>query len=291
MVTTTGIRLEALSFGYTRERLFDNLGLSLAPGNIYGLLGKNGAGKTTLLKLICGLRLAEKGSCDVMGYDPRTRSAELLEDIYFVPEEFHVPALNLEQYLGVYSAFYPRFDAEAFERYRQEFGIDRKKRLDALSYGQKKKFLLAFGLASGCRLLLLDEPTNGLDIPSKSQFRRLLAGAGDVERIILISTHQVRDMENLIDPIIILDQGRIIFNQPMHEVSRRLQMQLESQEPAQGQALYADKTLGGYVVVRENVDGEEGRIDLETLFNAVTTSPERVSSLFAAPALSGREEV
>jgi ABC-2 type transport system ATP-binding protein len=291
MVTTTGIRIEELSFGYTRERLFDDLALSLTPGNIYGLLGKNGAGKTTLLKLICGLRLPERGECDVLGFEPRKRQAELLEDVFFVPEEFHVPALNVEQYLAVYSPFYPRFSAEAFEEYRREFGFGRDKRLTALSYGQKKKFLLAFGLASGCRLLLLDEPTNGLDIPSKSQFRRLLAGAGDTERIILISTHQVRDMENLIDPIIILDQGRIIFNQPMHEVSRRLQMQIESQEPAAGDALYSDKTLGGYVVVRENVDGEDGRIDLETLFNAVTTNPERVSSLFAAPAVSGGQEV
>jgi ABC-2 type transport system ATP-binding protein len=291
MVTTAGIRLEELSFGYTRERLFDDLALRLEPGNIYGLLGKNGAGKTTLLKLICGLRLAERGSCDVLGYEPRTRAAGLLEDVCFVPEEFHIPTLSAEQYLAVYAPFYPRFSAEAFEEYCREFGIDRKKRLTTLSYGQKKKFLLAFGLASGCRLLLLDEPTNGLDIPSKSQFRKLLAGAGDTERIILISTHQVRDMENLIDPIIILDQGRIIFNQPMHEVTRRMRMELEPEEPAPGEALYSDKALGGYVVVRESFDGEEGRIDLETLFNTVTADPDRAASLFSAPAVNRGEEV
>jgi ABC-2 type transport system ATP-binding protein len=291
MVTDTGIRMEDLCFGYTRERLFDHLSLSLELGNIYGLLGKNGAGKTTLLKLLCGLRLPQQGDCEVLGYNPLNRPAGLLEDIYFVPEEFHIPAVSAELYLRLYTAFYPRFSAESFEEYRREFEIDPKKRLTELSYGQKKKFLLAFGLASGSRLLLLDEPTNGLDIPSKSQFRRLLARAGEDHRIILISTHQVRDMENLIDPIIILDQGKIIFNQPMHEVSRRLKMELEEQEPAPEDVLYADKTLGGYVVVRENTSGEEGRLDLETLFNTVTTNPSRVSSLFRTAASAAGKEL
>jgi len=279
-VTDTGIRIEGLSFGYSRQRLFHGLELTLEPGNIYGLLGKNGAGKTTLLKLICGLRQPQLGECQVLGYAPQNRPAGLLEEIYFVPEEFYIPPIGLELYLQLYAPFYPRFSAAAFEEYRREFELGTGKKLSELSYGQKKKFLLAFGLATGCRVLLLDEPTNGLDIPSKSQFRKLLARAGDEERIILISTHQVRDMENLIDPIIILDQGSIIFNQPLFEVSRRLEMQLVSEEPEPGTVLFADKTLGGYVVVRENTRGEEARLDLETLFNTVTTSRARIASLF-----------
>ena len=280
-VSDSGIRIRGLSFGYTRGRLFDNLNLSLESGNIYGLLGKNGAGKTTLLKLICGLRFPQAGECRVMGHGAHTRPAGLLADTYFVPEDFHVPGIGAQMFLRLYAPFYPGFDAAAFEEYRREFDLDLSKRLPELSYGQKKKFLLAFGLASGCRLLVLDEPTNGLDIPSKSQFRRLLSRAGDEHRIILISTHQVRDMENLIDPIIILDEGRIVFHQPMYEVSRRLQVELEAQEPAPGEALYADRALGGYVVVRENRSGEDARVDLETLFNTVIANRGRMAALFA----------
>lgn len=289
-MTETGIEIKNLSFGYTRELLFSKLDLNLHGGNIYGLLGKNGAGKTTLLKLICGLRFAQDGICSVLGYPPQKRPAGLLEDIYFLPEEFYVPPIGAELYQQIYAPFYPRFDAAAFQEYQREFELELGKKLSEYSYGQKKKFLLAFGLATRCRLLLLDEPTNGLDIPSKSQFRKLLARAGDEGRIILISTHQVRDMENLIDPIIILDEGTIIFQQPVYEVTRRLHVALETAQPAARGVLYSDKTLGGYVVVRENSSGEETQIDLETLFNTVIANRERIQGVFAAGATMGKEE-
>jgi ABC-2 type transport system ATP-binding protein len=274
------IEIRNMSFGYKKQRLFSNLHLTLAAGNIYGLLGKNGAGKTTLLKLICGLRLPQGGSCSVMGFNPAQRPARLLEEICFISEELHVPPITIGLFERLHAALYPRFNHEAFHEYLREFEMDEGKKLSELSYGQKKKFLLAFGLASGCRLLLLDEPTNGLDIPSKSQFRRLLARSGGEEQAILISTHQVRDMENLIDPIIILDQGRIVFQQLLQEASRRLSTHLEREEPTGPGVLYAEKTLGGYVVVREKTGGEETQMDLETLFNAVIAGGEKVRGLF-----------
>ncbi len=249
-------------------------------GNIYGLLGKNGAGKTSLLKLITGLRFPQGGSCRVLGYNPQHRPPELLEEIYFIPEEFYVPPILPGLYQQLYAPFYPRFDGSAFSRYMREFELDSSKKLTELSYGQKKKFLLAFGMATRCRLFILDEPTNGLDIPSKSQFRQLLAHISGEERTILISTHQVRDMENLIDPILILDEGRIIFQQSMLEVSRRLEVRLEQDPPAEEDVLYSDKVLGGYVVVRKNTGSEETGIDLETLFNAVTRNPDPIRNLF-----------
>ncbi len=278
------VTIENLSFGYGRQPLFSHLDLRLEAGNIYGLLGKNGAGKTTLLKLISGLRFRQGGECRVLDYDPGVRAPGLLADLSFIPEEFYVPAVTPGVYQRLYAGFYPRFDRQAFGRYLREFEVREEQKLSELSYGQKKKFLLAFALASRCRLLLLDEPTNGLDIPSKSQFRRLLAQAGEEDQVILISTHQVRDMENLIDPIIVLDQGRIIFQQPMHEVSRRLTVELVQEQPAAESVLFADKTLGGYVVVRESRDEEESRIDLETLFNTVVTNRERVQALFGKEA-------
>jgi ABC-2 type transport system ATP-binding protein len=275
------IDIKDLTFGYKRETLFSHLTLSLQGGNIYGLLGKNGAGKTTLLKLICGLRLPQGGTCRVLGFDPAKRPAGLLEDICFVPEDLRVPAIPMKLFEQLHAGLYPRFSHEAFREHLSIFEMGAGKNLSELSYGQKKKFLLSFALATGCRLLLLDEPTNGLDIPSKSQFRRLLARAGSSEQAILISTHQVRDMENLIDPIIILDQGRIVFQQPMMEASRRLSAKLERDEPTGPGVLYSEKTLGGWVVVRENVDGQETQMDLEILFNTVTAGGEKVQAVFA----------
>jgi ABC-2 type transport system ATP-binding protein len=274
------VEIKNLSFGYTKETLFSHLDLTLEPGNIFGLLGRNGAGKTTLLKLICGLRYPQEGDCRVLGFDPGTRPAGLLEDTYLIPEEFFVPPLTPRVYETLYSPFYPRFDSAAFQSYRKELEVPDDKKLSELSYGQKKKFLLAFGLATRCRLLLLDEPTNGLDIPSKSQFRKLLAQAGEKDQIILISTHQVRDMENLIDPVIILDEGRVIFQKSLFEITEKLSVHLEQDEPEPGSALYWDRVLGGYVVVRENTTREETKVDLEVLFNTVVGSRDKVDVLF-----------
>ena len=269
------------------KKLFSDLDLSLDPGNIYGLLGKNGAGKTTLLKIICGLRIAQAGSCRVLGYDSGKRPAGMLEDICFIAEELSVPALMPDVYERLYASFYPRFDHDAFRGHLTELEIPTDKKLSELSYGQKKKFLIAFGLASRCRLLLMDEPSNGLDIPSKSQFRRLLARAGGTDQVILLSTHQVRDMENLIDPIIILDEGRIIFQQAMKDVGSRLRAGIESAEPVDDGVLYAEKTLGGWAVLRESPGQEETNVDLEVLFNAVTAPGSRVRSLFE-PVTAGK---
>jgi len=192
-------------------------------------------------------------------------------------------------FIALNAPLYPRFDRAAFLTFLAEFELTTEKKLSELSYGQKKKFLIAFGLASRCRLLLMDEPTNGLDIPSKSQFRRLLARAGGTDQVLLISTHQVRDMENLIDPIIILDEGRVILQQPLSSVGTRLRAAVESAEPTDDGALYVEKTLGGWAVLRENTGGEESGVDLETLFNAVIAEGGRVRALFEQAAAAKGE--
>lgn len=285
------IEIKDLTFGYGRQKLFDHLDLSLERGNIYGLLGKNGAGKTTLLKLICGLRYAQTGSIRVLGHDAAFRPVHMLDEIISVPEELFIPPLLPRVYLSLYAPFYPRFSHDEFRTCMTELELEQDKKLSSLSYGQKKKFALAFALASGCRVLLLDEPTNGLDIPSKGQLRRLLARASRDDRVILVSTHQVRDMENLIDPIIVLDQGRIIFNQPMAEVTKRLSVRLEPTEPQGDSILYADRTIGGWVSVRRNTGTEETGIDLETLFNTVIANPGKLSEIFGASRTTEPTEV
>ena len=274
------VEIKNLSFGYRKEKLFSGLDLKLEPGDIHGLLGKNGVGKTPLLKLISGLRYPQGGECLVYNYDSRRRLPGMLEDLYLIPEEFFLPAVNIRAYERMYGPFYPRFDSRALAEYVEEFDLDVHKKLPELSYGQKKKFLLAFGIATNCRLFLLDEPTNGLDIPSKSQFRRILASALTDDRIILISTHQVRDMENLINDIIILEDGKIVFSQDIHDISRHLSFQMDHEQSRAGDVLYSEKVLGGYMMVKANTSGEDSKIELEILFNAVIANSEKINRLF-----------
>ena len=274
------IEIKNLEFSYGKEVLFDRLDLSLGPGSIYGLLGRNGAGKTSLLRIVSGQLYCKAGECVVLGEFPEKRTPQLLSEIYFLPEEFYLPPVTPQEYRRMYGPFYPKFSDERFEAYLSEFELRFGTRLSTYSYGQKKKFLLAFGLASGCSLLLLDEPTNGLDIPSKSQFRRLVASAISDHQSFIISTHQVRDMENLIDPIIIVDTGRIIFNASVAEVSARIAVDVQHEAPAGEEVLYSEKTIGGVTSVRKRTEGEETAIDLELLFNSVVSPDARVRALF-----------
>lgn len=276
------LAIESLKFSYnSREGLFNDLDLSLSFGNIYGLLGKNGAGKTTLLKLISGLLFPNGGNCEVLGFHPSERLALFLQEVYFIPEEFYVPHVTAKQYIKLYSPFYPRFDIAYYEHCMQEFNVEQNKLLTSLSYGQKKKFLIAFGLATNCKLSIFDEPTNGLDIPTKSQFRKLLALAINDEKTFIISTHQVRDVENLVDPIIILDEGKIVFNHSLEKVSNHIAFVNQFDKPQEADIFYSEKSVNGYYIVKPKTDEYESQINLEMLFNAVIAKPAAVQKLMA----------
>ncbi len=271
------IGIEHLSFSYRpREPLFEDLSLTLAPGTVYGVLGLNGAGKSTLLKLMTGLLYPTAGSLRTLGYEPARRAPALLSQIFVLPEELNVPRLTVDEYLAVRAPFYPRFDRSAFERYMNEFDLPSQSRLTELSYGQKKKFLLAFGLACRSPVLIMDEPTNGLDIPSKGLFRRLIAEAVTDDRLFVISTHQVRDVESLIDPIVIVHEGRVLLNRSIGEISARLGMTHTPTKPpddAEG-LLHTEPAIGGFWSVWSHGQTDGGPIDLEVLFNTVISHPE-----------------
>ncbi len=274
------IQIDQLSFSYSRkQKLFDGLSLQASAGNIYGLLGRNGAGKSSLLKIMSGLLFSKAGVVNIAGFNPADRYPDFLQEIYLVTEEFFLPAMSGKQFVNNYGAFYPRFSRQAFEEYLAEFNLSQKQKLSSLSYGQKKIFLLAFGLATNCKLLLLDEPTNGLDIPSKSLFRKIVARALTDERTFIISTHQVRDMEHLIDPIIILDQGKIIFNEDTASITQKLSFGKQAQLNDTN-SIYSETTLGGYAVVKANTRGDETHLNLELLFNAAIHAPEKLNDLF-----------
>jgi len=275
------INFNNVSYYYKKKQpLYKSLNVEIPHGNIYGLLGKNGAGKTTMLKLIAGLIYPKTGSISVMGHTPSDRMPELLEDIFIVPEELHVTDMSIQAYQNMYAPFYSKFDESQFNQYLNEFGVDKDQMLTGLSYGMKKKVLLSFGLATNTSLLILDEPTNGLDIPSKSQFRKILAGAITDDRTVIISTHQVRDMSTLIDPIMIIDKGQIIFKENLEQVASKLKFTLYPSMTEPKDVLYAERVPGGFIGITENLDNEETDIDIEVLFNAIVSYPETFTKLF-----------
>ena len=272
------VQLVNISFGYKRRnRIFNNLNLDLQPGRIYGLLGKNGAGKSTLLKLISGLLFPDEGKVVIANELIKQRNPSSLERLFIVPEEFELPPVYAKTFLKANAVFYPKFNFSAFENYIQEFEIPRDTKLNSMSLGQKKKFLLAFGLATKTSILILDEPTNGLDIPSKSQFRRIVKSAMDSDTTIFISTHQVRDLENLIDTIVILDKGEIIFHQSIDTMTKKF-MFLEDIKTAGPNDTIIAKEDGSASGIILNTIGIPQKVDLEILFNTTIAQPNKLKS-------------
>lgn len=272
------IHAEHLEFSYRRNRkIFSGLNLTLAQGHVYGLLGKNGAGKSTLLKLLCGLLFPEKGNLAVMGYIPRQRKPSFLSDLFFIPEEIYLPEMKMLDYGRLIAPFYPRFDAGQLKAYLEEFEVSENEKLNRMSYGQRKKALICLGLACNTRLLIMDEPTNGLDIPSKSHFRRLISSVTTDDRCVIISTHQVRDLENLIDSIVVIDESRILVNTTTDRITEKLTFKSLGEQEF---ALFAEDSLKGRWGVVPNEHGEESKLDMELFFNAVLENPQKVKQMF-----------
>jgi ABC-2 type transport system ATP-binding protein len=274
------IQIQDLTFNYHKQaNLFNQLQLELGTGNIYGLLGKNGAGKTTLLKLIAGMLMPVDGTVTIDETEALKRLPSTLQEIYFIPEEFELPSISAMRMMENMSKFYPKFSLSDYKHFLSTFGVDVNEPLGKLSFGQRKQVVICFGLATNTRYLLLDEPSNGLDIPSKSILRKLLASAINEQRSFIISTHQVRDLENMIDPIVILDQGKIIFNQKVESITEKLSFKaLESidKQPV----IYSEPTLSGFHAICPNPDGEPSELDIELLFNGVTTQSPSFEKIF-----------
>jgi len=269
------ISIDQLSFHYKKQPEFiSNLTFEQESGSIVGLLGKNGAGKTTLLNLMAGLLNPQEGSIEISGFTPFERQPDFLGDLFMVPEEFQFPQVSINLYLKATASLYPNFDEEKLDGILKDFELDRKSMIHKLSQGQRKKFLIAFALATNCKLLLLDEPTNGLDIPSKSIFRKVLVGSVTDEQLVIISTHQVKDIEAILDTVVILDQGKIIFKESMEQITRHWQFMHVASPSDMKEVVYSEKFPGGYKVIVPSTGEEETEVDLELLFKTIISQKD-----------------
>ncbi|MEJ5993566.1 ABC transporter ATP-binding protein [Pedobacter sp. Du54] len=273
------IKINNLNFGYSKGKLlFKNMSMQLSAGHIYGLLGKNGAGKSSLLKNLAGLVYAESGTMDVLGFDPAKRQPELLQQVCFIPEEFYLPSVKIDAFVKANAAFYPNFDHPYFTALLAEFDIPVAQKLINMSYGQKKKVIIAFGLATQSKLVIMDEPTNGLDIPSKAQFRKIMATAMTDDRCIIISTHQVRDLDNLIDTVIMLDESSVALKASVEEITNKLCF--KKVKELDETVIYSEPSLAGYNVVMPNYHQEDSKLDIELLFNAILAEKNKLKPIF-----------
>lgn len=252
------------------ENIFEDFSLRLSENNIYGLLGKNGTGKSTLLYLIAGLLRPQQGTVTFDGVETLRRRPGVLREMFIVPEEFDLPPVSLDAYVKMNAPFYPRFSREVLDSCLRDFDLPLSLRLGELSMGQKKKVYMSFALATGTRLLLMDEPTNGLDIPSKSQFRRVVANNMGDDRIVIISTHQVHDVEQLLDHIIMISRSNLLLDASVADLCSKYSFELRQPGQMADDVLYAEPSLqGNSVIARRREGAPETQLNLELLFNAV----------------------
>ena len=281
------ITINKLDFSYNNVAVFKNISLEFKDGNVYGLLGENGVGKTTLLKIISGLQFPKNGTCVVDDFIPSERNPYFLQNIFYLPEEVITEDTTPEKFIKKIGVFYPRYDYTYFLNLMKELEVDPSRKFNAMSYGQKKKSLLACALSLRTDYLLLDEPTNGLDIPSKALFRKVIlqhstdASTDEINRVptIIISTHQVKDVENLIDPIVILDHDEVLLNATFEEISQRLYFEYGAE--ISDEALYSEMMPGGYINVLPNTFNMESKVNVEALFNAVRCNKKKIREIFA----------
>lgn len=272
------IKVSDISFSYGHTPCLEHITLEMEKGRIYGLLGENGVGKTTLLTLLCGLKKVQKGSIDIDGFNPCKRNPLFLEKIFYLPDEVAPVPCTAAYFARSESVFRPGYDAAAFDELTRIFEVDPSQRMDRMSAGQLKKCYIAFALACKPEYLIMDEPTNGLDIPSKAQFRKAMLTWTSEDSTIVVSTHQVKDLENLIDPIIILDRRTVLLNASVADITDKLYFDYGN--TLREDCLYSEQVPGGFLQVCPNTSKEESKISVEALFNAVHKNKEIVKGLF-----------
>ncbi len=272
------LTIKDLSFSYGSNAVLKNISMELRPGNIYGLLGENGVGKTTLLTLLCGLKKPLKGTIDIDGLKPFDRKPQLLSKIYYLADDVADISMMPGEFARSYGKFWDKFSMDTFNALAVILEIPLGNRMDKMSTGELKKTHICFALATGCEYIFMDEPTNGLDIPSKAQFRKALLQFTSEDSSVIISTHQVKDLESVIDPVIILDRQEVLLNASLAEISEKVYFDYGTE--LKPDALYSEFIPGGCVQVLPNADGAESKVSLEALFNAVHKNKQWFAAAF-----------
>lgn len=273
------IEIKDLAFSYGKTPILKSITTTLEEGRIYGLLGENGVGKTTLLTLLCGLKKVCSGSITTDGENPFDRTPTLLQNQFYLPDEVLPVTMKAECFAKERGAFWPDYDHSKFLEIMKEFENDPAKKMNQMSAGQLKKTYISLALACGCKYIFMDEPTNGLDIPSKTQFRSAIMKYTSDDSTIVISTHQVRDLENIIDPIIILDRQDVLLNASVEEITSKLYFDYGTQ--LHPESLYSEQLPGGFIQVYPNTTGEDSKINVEALFNAVHKNKDLIKGMFS----------
>lgn len=273
---------ENLTYRYPGQAnpTLNGLSLNFAPGAVYGLLGANGTGKSTLLYCLCGLLKPAAGSAKLNDVETFRRKPATLADIFLVPEEIDLPSIKLSEFVNQNAPFYPNFSTDDLTRYLEHFRLTTDIHLGNLSMGQRKKAFVAFALACNTAVILMDEPTNGLDIPGKSEFRRAIVSAASDTRTIIISTHQVRDLDHVLDHVMIIDNNGVVLNTSIASLQQRFRFLFTTDAAEINGALWAQPAIGGHNIIRPRVDGDdETDVNLESLFEFSFANPEIASAL------------
>jgi ABC-2 type transport system ATP-binding protein len=217
VVTARGLRK-----AYKNKVALDNADFAIPAGRIVGLIGPNGAGKTTALKAILGL-VPFEGSLDVLGRDPRTQRDELMNDVCFIADVAVLPRwLRVADAIDFVAGVHPRFDRARCERFLANTQLKPNLRVRELSKGMIVQLHLALVMAIDAKLLVLDEPTLGLDILYRKQFyQRLLEDYFDEEKTILITTHQVEEVEHILTDVMFIRDGKMVLTAPMETLGER----------------------------------------------------------------------
>ena len=243
-MNTSMIKIEGLTFKYgKRASVFQDFSLEMEAGKVIGLLGKNGTGKSTLLYLLSGLLRPQAGHLYFRGVDVQKRLPQSLADMYLVPEEFTLPNLSLNQFVRLNASFYPRFSREILRNCLEDFGLNE-------------------------------------DIPSKSQFRKVLASGMSEEKSVVISTHQVRDIDRLLDHVIVIDGSQVLLDESVVRITDKLFFAEQGMSDPTDDALYVQPSVHGNSVILPNRYGEESPLNLELLFNALLTESEKIQKIF-----------
>ncbi len=257
----TLIEAKGLTKTYGAMRALDGASFTVESGRIVGLIGPNGAGKTTALKAILGLTRCE-GSLNVLGFDPHAQRAQLMQQVSFIADVAVLPRwIKVQQAIDYVAGVHPRFRRERCEEFLARTNVKKTSRVKELSKGMITQLHLALVMAIDAKLLVLDEPTLGLDILSRKQFYdSLLNDYMDEERTILVTTHQVEEIENILTDLVFIDRGKVVLDMPMDAIPERYAQLLVPPDRAAAarelKPLTERQMLGRHVFLYEDADGE-----------------------------------